>query len=108
MIRKELLPNLLDTETNLTKFSKISLPVRTVGLKITLPEDSAHEYERSKAMSDYLSDNGPIVAENRQFALAAALKKEKQQIAKAKESAARVDLNSEELYSLDLAAENGS
>ena len=58
-------------------------------------------------MSDCQSDNGSIVTENRQFTLAAALKK-KQQIAKAKESTARVDVNSEELYFLDLAAEKGS
>ena len=67
------------------------MPARTGGLNITLPGDSAHEYERSKAMSDCLSDNGSIVAENRQFALAAALKKEttdcqsQRVIAKAKE-----------------------
>ena len=46
----------------------------------------------------------PIVAENRQFAVAAALEK----TAKGEESAARADLNSEEHFSLDLAAEKAS
>ena len=43
------------------------------------PEDNAHEYERSQAKSDCLSDNSPIVAEDKQFAFAVDLKKKKQQ-----------------------------
>ena len=39
------------------------------------PEDNAHEYERSQAKSDCLSDNSPIVAEDKQFAFAVDLKK---------------------------------
>ena len=50
-VRKELLPNPLDTETNLAKYIKTFLPVRTGGLNIRLLEDSSHEYERLEAMS---------------------------------------------------------
>ena len=81
-----LLPNLIDSETNLTEYI-FFLPMRTGGLNITHPEDSAHEYERSKTMSDCLSDNSPIVAKNKWFALAVGLKKKKQQ--NAEESTAR-------------------
>ena len=106
-ITDDLIPSLVSNPTYNEKYRKIfSLPVREGGLSILLPEDRAHEYERSLKITkpfENMNDHTDIDAE--QMQIAKNIKREKTEISKSKENEIDALLTEDEKYAIKLAKE---
>ena len=109
-ITDDLIPSLVSHPTYNEKYRKIfSLPVRKGGLSILLPEDRAHEYERSLKITkpfENMHDHTDIDAE--QMQIAKNIKREKIEMSKSKENEIDALLTKDEKYAIKLAKEKGA